>query len=190
MNDRGSTTDTDNTDNTNDTSRMDDAGTTALGTLVRHRDEGRATWMLNSLVITKADSAETAGAYGLMEHFVTAASNPPMHIQTDEEEAFYVLDGEIDFEVDGVTVHGTPGTFALVPRGAAHTYRVLTDTARMLVLASAPAGAPGGGLERFFDAVGEPAPAPVLPAPTAPDPSVLGPAAVRCGIEFVGPAPA
>ena len=52
-----------------------------------------------------------------------------MHVQTDEEEAFYVIDGEIEFEVEGQVVLARAGTFALVPRGAAHTFRVLTDAA-------------------------------------------------------------
>ena len=50
---------------------------------------------------TVASTAETAGAYSLTEHLVTAASNPPMHVQTDEDEAFYILDGKVEFEVDG-----------------------------------------------------------------------------------------
>jgi len=155
--------------------------------IVRHRDEGRATWTLNGLDITKASAAETGGAYGLMEQLVTAAANPPMHIHTDEEEAFYVLDGELELEVDGAVARATPGTYALVPRGAAHTFRVLTDTARVLVLASAPGGAPGGGVAEFFEAVGEPAPAPVLPAPTAPDPEVVVATGGRYGITFLPP---
>ena len=64
--------------------------------------------------------AETGGAYSLTEHLVTAASNPPMHVQVDEDEAFYILDGEVEFEVDGQIVPATPGTFAFVAarRGA------------------------------------------------------------------------
>ncbi|MGZ4785359.1 MAG: cupin domain-containing protein [Acidimicrobiales bacterium] len=156
-------------------------------TFVRHRDEGRATWMLNGLVVTKATVAETGGAYGLMEHLLTPASNPPLHVQTDEEEGFYLLDGEIEFEVDGTLVHARPGTFAFVPRGATHRFRVLTETARVLVLASAPGGAPAGGLEEFFEAVGEPASAPVLPVPAPPDLDAVAAAAALGGIALLGP---
>ena len=91
------------------------------------RDEGDATWFFNALMTTKASMAETGGAYSLTEHLVTAASNPPMHVQIDEDEAFYILDGEVEFEVDGDVVIATPGTFAFVARGAAHLFRVLTD---------------------------------------------------------------
>jgi quercetin dioxygenase-like cupin family protein len=158
-----------------------------METIVRHRDEGASTWFLNGLMTTKADHQETGGAYCLMEHLVTAAANPPMHVQTDEEEAFYVLDGEVEFEVDGTTVLTQPGSFAFVPRGAVHTFRVLSPTARMLVIASAPQGAPGGGLHEFFQAVGAPAEAPVLPEPAAPDPVVVTALGALHGIDILPP---
>jgi quercetin dioxygenase-like cupin family protein len=128
-----------------------------MQTIVRHRDEGTATWFLNSLVSTKADLAETGGAYALMEHLLTPAANPPMHVHHHEEEAFYVLDGEIEFEVDGTVAVAVPGTFALAPAGKPHCFRVLTPTARMLVLASSPGGTTNGGSEAFFRAAGAPA---------------------------------
>src|SRR6186997_158709 len=104
--------------------------TQTTSTLVRRADEGEATYFFNALMTTKATMAETGGAYSLTEHLLTAASNPPLHVQVDEDEAFYVLDGEVEFEVDGQVVQATPGTFAFVARGSAHTFRVLTDTAR------------------------------------------------------------
>lgn len=158
-----------------------------METIVRHRDEGTATWFLNSLVATKADEAETRGAYALMEHLLTPAANPPMHRHADEEEAFYVLDGEIEFEVDGQVALARPGTFALAPAGLPHCFRVLTPTARMLVLTSSPTGATNGGAEAFFRAAGTPADAPVLPAPEAPDPVRLTALAADHGIEILPP---
>jgi quercetin dioxygenase-like cupin family protein len=160
---------------------------TRAATIVRHHDQGDATWFLNSLVTTKATHAETGGAYRLMEHLLTAAANPPMHVQTDEEEAFFVLEGEIEFEVDGVLRLARAGTFAFVPRGVAHAFRVLTPEARMLVLASAPTGAPGGGLHHFFEEAGVPAAARVLPMPEAPDPVALTAIAAAHGIDIMPP---
>jgi quercetin dioxygenase-like cupin family protein len=151
-------------------------------TLVRASGEGDATWFFNALMTTKATVAETAGAYSLTEHLVTAASNPPMHVQLDEDEAFYVLDGEIELEVDGEVVVATPGTFAFVARGAAHLFRVLTPTARMLVICS---GKPTDNLEDFFLGMGEPATERVLPEPSAPDLDRLMAITARTGIELV-----
>jgi quercetin dioxygenase-like cupin family protein len=151
-------------------------------TLIRGRDEGEATWFFNALMTTVASTEETAGAYSLTEHLVTSASNPPMHVQVDEDEAFYIIDGEVELEVDGRVVLATPGTFAFVARGAAHTFRVLTDTARMLVICS---GKPTDNLEDFFLGMGTPASERRLPEPAAPDESLLVELCARTGIELV-----
>jgi quercetin dioxygenase-like cupin family protein len=151
-------------------------------TLVRGRDEGEATWFFNALMTTVASTSETGGAYSLTEHLVTAASNPPMHVQMDEDEAFYILDGEIEFEVDGKVFTASPGTFAFVARGAAHLFRVLTDTARMLVICS---GKPDDNLEDFFLGMGQPATARVLPQPGPPDEERLIALTRRTGIKLV-----
>jgi len=154
---------------------------------IRHRDEGEATWSLNSLITTKLDDSENGGAYSLMEHLLTSAANPPRHVHTDEEEAFYLLDGEIEFEVDGDVSICTPGSFVFAPRGTAHSFAVLTDTARVLVLTSSPQGAPQGGFPEFIRAVGEPAPARILPVPQVPDPAAMAAVAAPHGIELIGP---
>jgi len=151
-------------------------------TLIRGTDEGPATWFINGLMTTKASMAETGGAYSLTEHVVTAASNPPMHVQTDEEEAWYVLEGELEFEVDGVVSVARPGTFAFVARGAAHTFRVLTPQARMLVICS---GKPADNLEQFFLTMGEPAAERALPTPAPPDVDRLASLCAQNGIELL-----
>ena len=158
-----------------------DAPTTPA-TFVRHRDQGQATWFFNALTTTTATMRETAGAYSLTEHLVTAASNPPMHVQVDEDEAFYVLDGEIEFEVEGEVVVATAGSFAFVARGAAHCFRVLTPTARMLVICS---GKPADNLEEFFTTMGTPATERVLPVPGPPDEQRLVELCARTGIELL-----
>ena len=151
-------------------------------TLIRGSGEGEATWFFNALMMTKASMSETGSAYSLTEHLVTAASNPPMHVQVDEDEAFYILQGEIEFEVDGQVVTATPGTFAFVARGAPHLFRVRTESARMLVICS---GKPSDNLEDFFRAMGEPATERALPQPAAPDENRLAALCARTGIELV-----
>jgi quercetin dioxygenase-like cupin family protein len=151
-------------------------------TMIRGRDHGQATWFFNALMTTVASTEETGGAYSLTEHVATAASNPPMHVQMDEDEAFYVLEGEVEFEVDGQVAVATPGTFAFVARGAAHTFRVLTDTARYLVICS---GKPADNLEDFFLGMGTPATERRLPEPSAPDEALLVELCARTGINLV-----
>jgi quercetin dioxygenase-like cupin family protein len=156
--------------------------TSTTAPVVRGPDEGRASWFLNSLVTERVQMAETGGAYGITEHLLTAASNPPVHVHHEEDEAFYVLDGELELEVDGKVVVATPGTYALAPRAVPHTFRVLTPTVRMLVIGS---GKPSANIEHFFHAVGDPAAERVLPVPSAPDMARLVSIAAADGIEFV-----
>lgn len=153
-----------------------------MPTIVRHDGEGEAIWMLNSLVTIKATADETGGAYSFCEQEVTPDGNPPTHVHRDADEAFYVLDGEVELEVDGETVVARRGTFAFAPRGVPHTYRVRSATARLLVV-----GSPGG-LDRFFAAVGEPAGERTLPAPAAPDVERVVAVAAAHAIDVLLPA--
>lgn len=156
--------------------------TSTTTTIIRGHDEGEATWFLNTLTTKVLGVAETGGAYGITEQVVTAASNPPLHRHGGEDEAFYVLEGEVEVEVDGEVATATAGALAFVPRGAVHTYRVVSPTARLLVVTS---GKPADNLEDFFFAMGDPAGARVLPQPATPDLERLVTLAARSGIEFV-----
>jgi quercetin dioxygenase-like cupin family protein len=157
-----------------------------VSTVVRPRDGGDASWFLNSLVTTVVTRAETRGSYGISEHLLTAAANPPRHVHSYEDEALFVLEGEIELVVDGRSAVAGPGCFAFVPRGVPHAFAVRSETARMLAIVSG-AEAPGGGLERFFVAAGVPAPVRSLPVPAAPDPVALGAIADAHGIVLLPP---
>lgn len=50
-------------------------------------------------------------------------TGPPRHAHADEDDSFYILDGELTFEVEGEEVVAAPGTFVLVPPGLQHTFR-------------------------------------------------------------------
>jgi quercetin dioxygenase-like cupin family protein len=75
---------------------------------------------------------------------------PPPHAHDDVTDSFYVLEGELDFHVDGETFRGGPGTFVAAPPGVMHTFgKRDTGTARFLNI-----HAPGGfehALRRMSD---------------------------------------
>ena len=162
--------------------------TTANRTVVRHTDQTPARYFHNGLVTTLATLEETGGAYCLMEHVMTAASNPPVHIHLVEDEAFCVLEGEMEIVVGGESVIAGPGTYALAPRGVEHWFRVLSDQVRLLVITSGEA--PAGGSPEFFAQAGTAAPARELPTPEAPDAAALAALGEPRGIVLVGPPPA
>ena len=65
---------------------------------------------------------------------------PPAHRHKDEDDAFYILEGELTFGVEGEEVVAGPGTFVLVPPGVEHTFRNDGDTPVRMVNVHAPAG--------------------------------------------------
>ena len=67
-----------------------------------------------------------------------------------EEEAFYILRGEIAFFLDGRMVEVGAGTFLNVPRGTKHRFRNVSDSDAELIFWFAPAG-----IEGLFDELGE-----------------------------------
>jgi quercetin dioxygenase-like cupin family protein len=142
----------------------------------------RMIWSFNMLMDVKATATETGGALTVIDTRLTADANPPMHVHHDEDEAFFLLEGEIQFFLgDGTSRLAGPGDFVFGPRGVPHRFEVRSPEARMLVL-----GTPGGG-ELFFRAMGEPALEPTLPVAQAPDvPRVMNIAAAH-RIEILVP---
>jgi hypothetical protein len=118
----------------------------------------------------------------LVEALAWQATEPPRHIHHREDEAWYVLNGQMTFHVGEDVLVATSGSFAFAPRGIPHAFTVDVEPTRVLVLA-APAGFEGFALE-----LGEQATDDVPPVGLKlPGPEILGPVAERYGIEIVGP---
>ncbi|MGH7163691.1 MAG: quercetin 2,3-dioxygenase [Planctomycetota bacterium] len=112
---------------------------------------GRRIHVLSDLYTFKASAKDTGGAYLLLEAVVPPGGGTPPHVHRREDEAFYVLDGELTFRVGGEAIVARPGHFVHAPRDVPHQF---TNTgkkpARALVWAT-PAG-----IEGFFLEVGSP----------------------------------
>lgn len=142
-------------------------------------DENDARWFLGCRVWQRADAARTGGALGLIEQIVPPAFGSPYHVHHSEDEAFYVLEGEIRFFSEGRSWVLGVGGFAFLPRGVPHGFRTEGDTpSRSLILAT-PAG-----FEGFVAELSEQAP-PAGP----PDMGAVLAVAGRYGLEILGPLP-
>ena len=84
----------------------------------------------------KATASSTQGRFSLMERTLPPGGRmPPAHSHVGNEEAYFVLDGTVEFRVAGAVFEGTNGTFVLVPSGEAHTFgNTSAEPARLLVL--------------------------------------------------------
>ena len=68
------------------------------------------------------------------------AMGPETHVHADEDDAFYILDGELTFLLDEGEVTAPAGTFVLVPPGVDHTFRNGLDRPTRVLNIHAPAG--------------------------------------------------
>lgn len=146
-------------------------------------DEGEAFWLLGMLQTIKIGREDTNGQYGLVEIVVPAGVGSPWHVHPEEDEWFYVLEGEITFWVADTQMSLGPGSFAFGPKGVPHTFYAEDGGARALV------GFAPMQFEGFQREVGQPAPERVLPPPLEGHPDVqrLIPIAKRNGFEILGP---
>lgn len=131
-------------------------------------------WFLGTLVRSKLSGADTGGRLALWEGVLPRGAAPPLHTHP-QDETFCVLDGELTVWVveperaddrNGDTGWlatraraCAPGAAVFAPGGTPHTFRVESDTARVLFL-STPSG-----IEEFVQALSEPAAWPWLQPP-------------------------
>jgi len=125
-----------------------DTNLTAAEPFVRAPTAGSTLNVLGVTHIYKATGAETAGSFSLWEAVVPPGAGAPPHTHTREDEAFYVLSGEllIEFEGEPTPRRVSPGGFFFGARGRRHALRNVGDQpVRVLVLS-----APSCGLDQMF----------------------------------------
>ncbi|MDE3069537.1 MAG: cupin domain-containing protein, partial [Acidobacteriota bacterium] len=135
---------------------------------------GETLWFLGTLARMKLDGRQTAGRFALWEAVLPKGAAPPLHSHP-QDETFYVLEGAltawiVEHELAGddgdppawVGTRGRRcgvGAVVFAPGGTPHTFRVESDTARMLAI-STPAG-----IEEMVRGLSEPAQWPWLQPP-------------------------
>ncbi len=126
--------------------------------------EGEQLWFLGTLATIRVSGEASDGRFALIEFLFPRHASPPLHTHP-QDESYVVLEGRLTVQAGDKRFELTPGAAAVVPMRVAHTFRVDSDTARVLVL-STPAG-----LERMVRDAAVPATAPTLPPSETPRPS-------------------
>jgi quercetin dioxygenase-like cupin family protein len=123
----------------------------------------------------KVRGEHTDGALTAFENVIAPGDGPPLHVHANEDEAWYVLQGDLRFQLDGEIAGAPAGSFVFVPRGTPHCFQNIGEQpARILVLFT-PAG-----MERFFDRFAS------LPAGPV-DPDAFRTLGSEVGMDVVGP---
>lgn len=75
----------------------------------------------------------------------TRILGPCPHWHEELIEGFYILEGELDFEIDGEDRRASPDKFVLVPPRTVHTFSVDSDEPATFLIQISP-----GGFEEYF----------------------------------------
>jgi quercetin dioxygenase-like cupin family protein len=138
-------------------------------------------WWQGGLYRMKARAEDTGDAVGLVEASLYRGFGPPLHVHRREEEAFYVIEGEVRFRRGDDEFVGGPGSWVWGPRNVPHTFKVESQSARALILVTP------GGFERMFEVGG----VPVSESPEPPvqeyDPEHTIAISKQFGFDVVGP---
>src|SRR5207302_2009409 len=121
-------------------------------------------WFLGTLAIVRVPGEASEGRFALIEFLFPRHASPPLHTHP-QDESYIVRDGRLTVVAGERRFELDAGATAVVPMGVAHTFRVESETARVLVL-STPAG-----LERFVRDGSVSASAPTLPPADTPRPA-------------------
>lgn len=126
--------------------------------------EGDARWWLGSLAVIKATAADTDGQITIVEITEPAGAEAPLHVHHREDEAFWILEGSVTFEVGSDIIHARAGDYVFGPREIPHRYTVGAAGCRMLFILTP------GGFEHVVMALSEPAARRTLPPPSDEEP--------------------
>jgi quercetin dioxygenase-like cupin family protein len=107
-------------------------------------------WWKKGRMVVKARAGETGGKFSQVYCDEPRGSATPLHLHREDDETFFVLDGEVTVLVGDGRIDLGPGDYAFAPRGVQHAYIVTSERARMLVTISP------GGLEELFVELGVP----------------------------------
>jgi len=131
--------------------------TQVLEAMATRRGEGEARWWFGALAEIKVTAEQTGGLLSIIE--ITEPPNVvgPLHVHHREDEGFWILEGDVTFEVGDTTIAAHAGDFAFGPRGIPHRYTVGDAGCRMLYVMTP------GGFEDLIREMSVPAQSRTLP---------------------------
>ncbi len=159
-------------------------GSASDGVISRAAGTGPATWAMGMLFERLAGADETAGQLGASLVTQPPGQASPLHVHTQEAEAWFLLQGTMTYRAGERLIRMTAGDFIYLPQEVPHAFRT-TGTGPVQFLALT---LPGGLLD-IYDEIGTPATERRLPDAGVSDADIarwleLSP---RYGLRVVGP---
>ena len=131
-----------------------------LDAVAMAKGTGEARWWFGTLAEIKATAADTGGQFTLVEITAPPNARGVRHVHHNEDEAFWVLEGDMDLEVGGNQIEMHAGDYAFGPRDIPHSFTTGDAGCRVLFILTP------GGFERLIMATSAPAQARTVPPPS------------------------
>ena len=122
----------------------------------------------------KISGKDTNDQVAMFEYIGYEKIGPSLHVHFDQDEVFYVVEGNYRFVVGDETMMMAPGDTIFLPRNIPHSWIQLTDKGKMVYLVQ-----PAGKAEEFFRTMNN-----LKQAPTREEVDRIHEA---CGMKVVGP---
>jgi quercetin dioxygenase-like cupin family protein len=119
--------------------------------ILRQPGDGRTIGVVGDVYRFLATGEDTNGKYAMWHATVPPGGGPPPHIHSREEEAFFILEGEITLYLGAERLIAGAGMFANMPIGSQHCFKNETEKPARLLITVAPAG-----LEKMFFEIAQP----------------------------------
>ena len=127
-----------------------------------------------SSILFKVMPSETGRGLFIIEHANLTKGGPPLHLHVEQEEWFYVIEGEVLFQIGDNRKRLRAGDSILGPRGIPHAFSSVGEKPGRMLIAFTPAGK----MEQFFRDT-------AIPNPPNQDAAFFH----RYDMELVGPSP-
>lgn len=118
----------------------------ALHPIVSLPEQGPVLSAYGAHIYFKAKTEQTNGLWSVIEyHLPPSPASPPPHYHKVMQEVFYVLEGALQFTLDGKIIDAPAGTLVMVPPMAVHTFKNALDAPARFLIWFSP-----GGFEQYF----------------------------------------
>jgi mannose-6-phosphate isomerase-like protein (cupin superfamily) len=107
-----------------------------------------------SNILFKVGTSETGGGLFIIEHTNLQKGGPPLHMHYRQDEWFYIMEGEVAFQVGDERKRLGPGESVLAPRLIPHAFSAAGQVPSHMIIAYTPAGM----MEQFFRDTAHPNP--------------------------------
>ncbi len=145
--------------------------------LVSGYGEGRPVHVLGADLTIKISSLDTNGAFTVFEGHTPPLEGPPLHRHRNQDEWWYIGQGEYRFEVDGKEIYASAGATVFAPRGSRHTFQNVGSEPGWTITTVVP-----GGVDLFFEELET-----AVPRGAVPDRAKMLPIFEKHGQELLGP---